>query len=618
MLLPIQVLIPVYGAAKQLRNCLDSLVAFLPDGCDVEVLDDASPGIEIQAMAQEFGARVPWLKYCRRERNLGFVENCNEAMVRALPTGRDVLLLNSDTQVTEGAIEEMFAVLRLHEKHGAVTPRSNRATIYSVPVFEMLEPCDSYELWRKLQSEWNRYEVMPTGVGFCLLIRNEVLRFFGVFDPIYSPGYNEENDLICRMNRRGYSPVMANRAFVFHFEAQSFGERRKLLERRNREFLDERYPEYSRCVSDYFRYLMDPVDRFAALWHEGRKKKILIDLFHLPATHSGTSEFALSLVLYLAPLLENRYELNLGLSGDAREFFAAELAGYSIFDESRFEHVKFDVVFKPCQIFSWQELHRMARLGGRIAYTHQDSIAVRCKFLAGPLLETLHRRLPEVVDKIIAISRFSKKDYEAFYGKEADFEIIHSGTHGNADSRERGDYVLIVGNGFPHKGLEQALRALQGATPIKLLGGERPLNAPDDVEWLESGHLGRAEVAMLFADARLIVYPSFYEGFGLPVLDGLALGKPVVALDLEIGRELQGLAQDPNLHLVKSHEEMRWLVGQLWHQEPYPARIQRNWAEVALEYAESLIELAERPLDTGLLRRRWHLLAGMDSFSALQ
>jgi len=618
MPLPIQVLIPVYGAAEQLRVCLDSLETCLPEGCEVELLDDASPCTEIPAIAEEFGARVPWLKYFRRENNLGFVENCNEAMVRALAAGRDVLLLNSDTQMTEGAIEEMFAVLRLHEKHGTVTPRSNNATIYSVPVFEKLQPDESLALWQKLQPEWNRYNVMPTAVGFCMLIRNEVLRYFGFFDPIYSPGYNEENDLVCRMNRHGYSPVMANRAFVFHFEAQSFGGRRKLLEQRNREVLDERYPEYSRSVSDYFRYFMDPVDRFAALWQTGRRKRILIDLYHLPARHSGTSEFALSLLLYLAPLLENLYELHLGLSGDARDFFAAELTGYPVFDESRSEHMKFDVVFKPCQIFSWQELHRMARLGGRIAYTHQDSIAVRCKSLAGASLESLLRRLPEVVDKTIAISRFSKKDYEAFYEVETNFEVIHQGSHGGADGGARGEYVLLVGNRYPHKGLDQALRALHGAAPIMVLGGEQPSDLPEDVEWRESGHLGRSEVAALFADARLIVYPSFYEGFGLPVLDGLALGKPVVALNSEIGRELQGLAQDPNLHLVVSHDEMRWLVEQLWNQEPHPAQLQRSWAAVAEEYAESLIELAERPLDTVLMRRRWQLLADMDSFSGVR
>ena len=88
---------------------------------------------------------------------------------------------------------------------------------------------------------------------------------------IYSPGYNEENDLVCRMNRHGYSAVMANHAFIYHLEGASFGGRRKKLEQTNRAVLDARYPEYGRVVSEYLRIFMDPVDRFAALWGAASK-----------------------------------------------------------------------------------------------------------------------------------------------------------------------------------------------------------------------------------------------------------------------------------------------------------------------------------------------------------
>ena len=84
---------------------------------------------------------------------------------------------------------------------------------------------------------------MPTAVGFCMLIKNVVLRQLGVFDPVYSPGYNEENDFVCRINRHGYSAVSAHHAFVFHDESSSFGPRRKALDQRNRQVLDTRYPD---------------------------------------------------------------------------------------------------------------------------------------------------------------------------------------------------------------------------------------------------------------------------------------------------------------------------------------------------------------------------------------
>lgn len=239
---PVSVVIPAFGAAAALERCLASLAKFLPAGCDVVVADDATPDDSVKEAARAFESALA-LRYVRRAQNLGFVENCNEAMRAIVPTGRDVLLLNSDTEVTEGFLEEMSAVLHLHEKHGAVSPRSNRATIFSVPMPDGLPPADAFALWQAIRDELPRYQVMPTAVGFCVLIKNIVLRQLGLFDPAYSPGYNEENDLVCRMNRHGYSAVAAHRAFVFHHESASFGPRRQALEERHRKLLDERYPD---------------------------------------------------------------------------------------------------------------------------------------------------------------------------------------------------------------------------------------------------------------------------------------------------------------------------------------------------------------------------------------
>src|ERR1700730_7922673 len=287
--LPVSIVIPAFGAADKLGHCLESLCRHAPPNCEVLVADDATPDDSVSNVARSYQPRLS-LTFVRRPKNLGFVENCNAAIREILPSGDDVLLLNSDTQVTAGFLEEMWQVLHLHEKHGAVSPRSNNATIFSVPVSGRLTPEDAYQLWISIRLLLPRYQVMPTAVCFCLLIKNVVLRQLGVFDPAYSPGYNEENDFICRINRHGYSAVAAHRAFVFHHESSSFGPRQKGLEQKNRQLLDERYPEYSRHVLEHMRYSVDPIDHFATLWRPHRKS-ILFDLFHLPRQHSGTSDF---------------------------------------------------------------------------------------------------------------------------------------------------------------------------------------------------------------------------------------------------------------------------------------------------------------------------------------
>ncbi len=214
-------------------------------------------------------------------------------------------------------------------------------------------------------------------------------------------------------------------------------------------------------VQHHLRYGVDPVDHFSTLWLDHRKT-ILFDLFHLPAKHCGTSEFALNLLLQLAPLLEDRYELTIGVSEKAQVFFAPELTGYRLYDSRRGED-RFDLVFKPSQIFTWQELRRMVRLGGRIAYTLLDIIAARCDYIGSPDIRMLFRTSAQVADRVMTISEFSKRDFMAFYGVPASFEVIYPGTLETPSADARGKHVLVVGNGFQHKAVLRAVHELEGS-----------------------------------------------------------------------------------------------------------------------------------------------------------
>jgi len=97
------------------------------------------------------------------------------------------------------------------------------------------------------------------------------------------------------------------------------------------------------------------------------------------------------------------------------------------------------------------------------------------------------------------------------------------------------DFILGVGNSKPHKNLG-ALVAAHG-----LLGGQAPPLAlaglgPGQLPGLEPGpglillpHLDDRQLALAYGAARVVVIPSLYEGFGLPVLEALACGAPLIA-----------------------------------------------------------------------------------------
>ena len=114
------------------------------------------------------------------------------------------------------------------------------------------------------------------------------------------------------------------------------------------------------------------------------------------------------------------------------------------------------------------------------------------------------------------------------------------------------DLLLAVGNRMPHKGFETLLEALAESTPtigrsLVITGshGDDPL-APlverlglDDHVDLR-GWLSRDELDHLYAESTVLVFPTRFEGFGLPPLEAMARGCPVIVSDLPVLREVAG------------------------------------------------------------------------------
>jgi glycosyltransferase involved in cell wall biosynthesis len=104
-------------------------------------------------------------------------------------------------------------------------------------------------------------------------------------------------------------------------------------------------------------------------------------------------------------------------------------------------------------------------------------------------------------------------------------------------------YLLFVGTLEPRKDLRTLLAALQllpDAPPLVLVGPSGWGEQVDVRGCITPGYLGDDALPAVVAGAAALVLPSRDEGFGLPVLEALAAGTPVVASDLPVLREVGG------------------------------------------------------------------------------
>ncbi len=254
----VAVVVPVYGRADLVRQCLSAVLDTMPEGTKVIVVDDASPDPEIAALARRHrGDRR--IRVIRHPFNRGFPGAANSGIraALALAAPHDVVLLNSDTIVPPGWLEALGAVVHATPDVGSATPLSNDATILSYPNVAGGNPVPGRDELRRM-ARWaaaaNRGAAVeiPSAVGFCMYIRRECLAETGLFrDDLFAQGYGEENDFCIRARHLGWRHVAAPGVFVAHVGGQSFGTAREQLIERNLSVLERTHPGYHRLIAAF-------------------------------------------------------------------------------------------------------------------------------------------------------------------------------------------------------------------------------------------------------------------------------------------------------------------------------------------------------------------------------
>lgn len=157
--------------------------------------------------------------------------------------------------------------------------------------------------------------------------------------------------------------------------------------------------------------------------------------------------------------------------------------------------------------------------------------------------------------RVIAVSEFTRRELvELLRVPGEKIRVVPNGVDDQFTpdgAAADGDYVLAVGTLEPRKNLARLVEAVRrNGIELRVVGARGWGNVElggDGVHWL--GEVTDAELARQYRGARCVAYPSLYEGFGIPVLEAMACGAPVVtsrATAMEEVADGAAVLVDPN------------------------------------------------------------------------
>lgn len=249
------ILIPIYNAFEHLQRCIDSILLHTKGNHAIYLLDDCSTDHRVLPLLRSYEDADARVHVIESAENRGFIHNVNRGFELSQ---NDVVILNSDTEVTEGWLDRMDRCLHSRPDIGIVCPLSNNATILSVPVMnkpnllpEGIDPQRFGSLIAEVSTR--EYPELPTGVGFCMLVSRDTLNLTGFFDPAFGMGYGEENDFCQRARVAGKKIVCCDDAYVYHYGEASFNGMERISEKRmeNERLLQSRWPHYIKDVYSF-------------------------------------------------------------------------------------------------------------------------------------------------------------------------------------------------------------------------------------------------------------------------------------------------------------------------------------------------------------------------------
>ena len=557
------VIIPVYGQFDSALECILRVILHTHIDHRIIVIDDASPGHpgEFEALLTE-ASLIQEVQFVRNTANLGFVETINLGFT--LAELDDVAIVNSDVLVSDDWLERMIRTSQTSHLTATVTTMTNRGANASVNLSGKPMPDTALEKLDYLNNRLSEFPplvpaTLPSGVGHCMLVTRKAISTVGKFSLAYSPGYGEEVDFSLRALKFGFIHLLAPDVFVWHDEGASFGQSRSEIQRQHEDILKDSYQGYYDYVHTYEKRQDRALTSFARVHVLLHGMNLLLDGRMIHGAKTGAGVVAMSLARELVNRLgfEN---FTLLLNPAVYDAAPDDFQGIRVVTTAEiYSHVasagKYDIVFRPGQVDSLPTLQALWEWARRVSilqldfiafdnwFYHQNAIAFRrfqdanitsalmadsMMYLSSSVYEESSRTAPrllgpsDVTDFKCGIEKHSQRFLP---NEESDRLIVILGTSFMHKNRI---YALHLLSKLKENGDEKVHMHFIGADPT--FGGSRKdeinlvkyLGIEDRVQFTE--WLPEEAVNSIFSRARVALYPTISEGFGLIPFESAAHG----------------------------------------------------------------------------------------------
>ena len=252
----VSIIMLTYNQLADTKLCVESLFKHTKDvNFELIFVDNGSTKDDTRIYLETLKKEHKNIKTIFNEENLGFACANNQGIEEA--EGEYVLLLNNDVILTDGWLSRMLDIAESDEKIGVVAPCTNHASGRQVVTFGGTENDDEgIQQFAKnilLKHAGKRISVGRI-IGFCMLIKREVLFKVGVLDEMFGPGGYEDYDYCMRVKREGYNIIIALDTFIFHIGGKGYSSN-------NMDYMSLRFKNIELLIDKWTRNMLEIMEK---------------------------------------------------------------------------------------------------------------------------------------------------------------------------------------------------------------------------------------------------------------------------------------------------------------------------------------------------------------------